>query len=230
MGKSIANTATSYRFIAGLGILGLVAALAIAQTKTGQLPNPTFPGINLQRFTPFISSGQAGSLTSFGSQTAAAVIPSPTVSALPVTSGFNNPFTGKTLPTDLAETISISINGQSVSGGGTPSTGIPSQTMAAQPITNGFTNPFTGFALPTDLAQSISISAGSGVTSSGVVAGTAGSALGGSGAGSSGGGFTVLPSLTSLPSGGSSLSGGANSGIAGSAGSVKGSFCGGYGI
>src|SRR5262249_1955889 len=187
--------------IAGLGILGLVAALAMAQTSTSQFLRSTFRGVNSQP-SSFISSGQAVTFTGAASQTAATGFFSPSTSALPIINGFSNPFTGVTEQSTLAQTISITANGTNVGGSSTGASG----------------------AIGVPLSGTI-------------VSGTTGSALGISSAGSNGGGFTVLPSISSVSSGGNSLLGGANSLGVGTvindiigANSAKGSFCGGHGI
>jgi hypothetical protein len=192
MGKYIVNTATSYRFIAGLGILGLMAALAVAQ-KTGQS----------LRSTP--SLGQPLSPISLPLQTLPTSIPSQTTSGL--STNFSNPFTGVALPTGLVESISNS---------STAATNIPLQTTSA--LSTNFINPFTGVAVPTALVESVS-NAQSGSSTSGGAGALGGSAatLSGSAFGGTGAGISVLPSITSLPSGGG-------------ASGAKGSFCGGYGI
>jgi hypothetical protein len=122
MGKHIVNTATSYRFIAGLGILGLVAAVAIAQTTTGQFLRSTFHGVNAQP-SLFTSSTQPVTFTSSVSQTATTAFFSPSSSALPLISGFINPFTGTTVQSALGQSIALSVNGTSVSSSTSGGTG-----------------------------------------------------------------------------------------------------------
>jgi len=196
MGKYIANTATSYRFIACLGIFGLIAAMAIGQTTgntvIGPFAHPTLRGVNIFS-TQVVGVNSAGQIvpvlpTTFNSATSTLAIPFPVMPAQPVINGFTNPFTGVTSPAVLIQgSTSTTTSGGSSVGGSTSGGGVG-----------------TG-----------------GGAGNGGIAGTGG---GGGTSGGAGGGFTVLPSISAVPNGGNSLSGGANSGgvVGGVGGSITG--------
>ncbi len=139
MGKHFTNAAMTYRFIAGLGIVGLVAAHAIAQNAAGQFVHSAFRGANSLPLTHFISSTQMTPLTNIASETGARGFLSPAVSAQPITSGFTNPFSGETLQGALDQNISIFANGQNAVGssatGGTGVSGANAGTLSAGIVT-----------------------------------------------------------------------------------------------
>src|SRR5262249_18262307 len=98
MGKYIANTATSYRFIACLGAFGLIAALAIGQTTiVGPSAHVTLRGPNVFT-TQSINPNPALNQTLFNSTTSQLGSSFPTMPAQPIQNGFTNPFTGVTQP------------------------------------------------------------------------------------------------------------------------------------
>jgi hypothetical protein len=230
MGKHIANTATSYRFIGALGVFGLIAALAIGQVVT--VPHTTLRGINVLvtgSLTPS-PAGQPPPLNTF------AAFGLPVMPAQPVINGFTNPFTGVTQPAVLFQgTIisngtgtggsttggggSISGGGSSVSGGGGGGSSVSGGTSGGN---GGFTVLPSISALPGG-GNSLS----GGANSGGVVGSVSGGGVTGASGGSGISGNTgVSGAIGTTGGGGGAITGGGGGGATGG----KGSFSGGYGI
>jgi hypothetical protein len=231
MGKYIANTATSYRFIACLGIFGLIAALGIGQT-----PHQTLRGTNI-----FVVQNQIGTTTVNGVTTpvfgANTFFSSglPMMPAQPVITGFLNPFTGVSQPAVLFQTSSTangSSTGGSTTGGTGGGTGVSggagggggSGVSGGGGGGGGFTVLPSISALPGG-GNSLS----GGANSGGVVGGAGGGGVTGSSGSSGVSGNTGVSGATGASGAGGAVGGGAVGGAGGGAGS-KGSFCGGYGI